>query len=505
MIFTRIAKIAHTIRVYGLARYLPRRVPVYARVLLWLVSIHRPVVKAKAHNRGIALRLTLEELGPIFIKFGQLLSTRRDLLADDIADELEKLQDKVAPFASDLAKEIIEASLGKKTDELFASFESTPLASASVAQVHGAVLDRGESVVVKIIRPNIEKIIAKDLAWMRSLARVLTYIWPDSKRLNLAQVINNYADTIYGELDLTQEAASATRIRRNFIESDLLYIPQVYWQYTHANILVLERIDAIAVTDIASLEKYKIDRSVLAKKGIEIFLTQVFRDGFFHADMHPGNILVAKTNPDNPSYMGVDFGIVGSLSEQDQFYLIHLLLAFFTQDYNKIAHLYIDAGWVESDTDVNKFAMYISVICEPIFGQSMAQMSYGKALLKLFTKTKEFNLRVQPQLLLFQKTLFNIEGLGKRLAPELDIFTELEPLLRQLLKDKVGIGSLLEQAVAHYPAAIAQLPHVATWLKTQLQPAQPSKTSKKIELQLAIAFVAGILLSAIGYSLFQSA
>lgn len=366
-------------------------------------------------TRGARLRLALQDLGPIFIKFGQILSTRRDLLPDDIANELAWLQDKVPPFPPELAVKRIEEQLGAKIEQVFARFEREPLASASVAQVHAARLKSGEEVVVKVIRPNLEPVIRSDIAWLFILARLAERVSSEARRLHPVEVVSDYEKTIVDELDLLREAANASQLRRNFEGSPLLYVPQVYWDWCRPKVLVMERIYGIPVTDLETLRDQRTDFKALAERGVEIFFTQVFRDSFFHADMHPGNIFVSTRAPWSPQYIAVDCGIVGSLTDEDQDYLARNLIAFFKRDYRKVAQLHIDSGWVPAETKVNDFEAAIRTVCEPIFEKPLKDISFGQVLLRLFQTARRFNMEIQPQLVLLQKTLLNIEGLGRQL------------------------------------------------------------------------------------------
>ena len=367
-------------------------------------------------TRGARLRLALQDLGPIFIKFGQILSTRRDLLPDDIANELAWLQDKVPPFPPELAVKRIEEQLGAKIEQVFARFEREPLASASVAQVHAARLKSGEEVVVKVIRPNLEPVIRSDIAWLFILARLAERVSSEARRLHPVEVVSDYEKTIVDELDLLREAANASQLRRNFEGSPLLYVPQVYWDWCRPKVLVMERIYGIPVTDLETLRDQRTDFKALAERGVEIFFTQVFRDSFFHADMHPGNIFVSTRAPWSPQYIAVDCGIVGSLTDEDQDYLARNLIAFFKRDYRKVAQLHIDSGWVPAETKVNDFEAAIRTVCEPIFEKPLKDISFGQVLLRLFQTARRFNMEIQPQLVLLQKTLLNIgrvDGLSR--------------------------------------------------------------------------------------------
>ncbi|WP_372834271.1 ubiquinone biosynthesis regulatory protein kinase UbiB [Pontibacterium sp.] len=432
--------------------------PFYLRVLLKLLPWRYMV--AADQPRGERLRLALEALGPVFIKFGQMLSTRRDLLPDDVAEELKKLQDQVPPFGGAEAQHIIEQSLGQPVSELFAQFEQQPLASASVAQVHKATLGDGRDVVVKVIRPGIERTIQKDVALLYSLAQIAQAIWADGRRLRPVEVVAEYEQTIFDELDLRKEAANGSQLHRNFDGSDVLYIPEIYWDYTRSNVLVMERIHGIPVADVEQLVAQNTDMKKLAERGVEIFFTQVFRDSFFHADMHPGNIFVSRDNPQSPQYIAVDFGIVGSLTPEDQSYLARNFLAFFQRDYRQVAQLHVDSGWVPSDTNVDAFETAIRSVCEPIFEKPLKEISFGQVLLGLFQTARRFNMEVQPQLVLLQKTLLNIEGLGRQLYPELDLWKTAKPFLEGWMKERMGPKAVYRSIKQQAPDWLEKMPHM---------------------------------------------
>jgi len=355
-------------------------------------------------TRGARLRLALQDLGPIFIKFGQLLSTRRDLLPEDIADELMMLQDRVPPFESEKAIALIESQLGAKINEVFSRFDVAPLASASVAQVHAARLKTGEEVVVKVVRPGLKPVIGSDLAWLFILAKIAERLSADARLLHPVDVVADYEKTIYDELDLLREAANSSQLRRNFEGSTMLYVPQVYWDWCRPKVLVMERIYGVQVTDLATLADQRTDMKKLAERGVELFFTQVFRDSFFHADMHPGNIFVSTVSPWDPQYIAIDCGIVGSLTPEDQDYLARNLFAFFKRDYRRVAQLHIDSGWVPAETKLNEFEAAIRTVCEPIFEKPLKDISFGQVLMRLFQTARRFNMEVQPQLVLLQKT-----------------------------------------------------------------------------------------------------
>ena len=416
-------------------------------------------------SRGARLRLALQDLGPVFIKFGQILSTRRDLLPEDIADELALLQDQVPPFDPARAVALIEEQLGAPIAKVFASFEQQPLASASVAQVHAARLHSGEDVVVKVIRPGLRPIIAQDLAWLFLLARIAEGVSSEARRLHPVEVVSDYEKVIYDELDLLREAANASQLKRNFEGSPLIYVPQIHWDYCRPKVLVMERIYGVPVTDIAALRAQNTDMKLLAERGVEIFFTQVFRDSFFHADMHPGNIFVSTRQPRNPQYIAIDCGIVGSLTPEDQDYLARNLVAFFKRDYRKVAQLHIDSGWVPADTKVNEFEAAIRTVCEPIFEKPLKDISFGQLLLRLFQTARRFNMEIQPQLVLLQKTLLNIEGLGRQLYPDLDLWTTAKPFLERWMRERMSPLNLAMQAKSQ----LEQLPHLANMTRDLLE------------------------------------
>ena len=385
--------------------------------------------------RAERLRLALETLGPIFIKFGQALSTRRDLLPADLADELAKLQDRVPPFPVELASQRIEAALGAPVTELFAEFEEQPLGAASLAQVHGAVLKSGESVVVKVLRPGMRERIVRDLELMYAVASIVATGSADGRRLRPVEVVAEYEKTVLDELDLMREAGNAAQLRRQFLGSPLILVPAVYWDLCRVDVMVMERVRGVQISDLTRLRELGTDFRKLGEYGVEIFFTQVFRHNFFHADMHPGNIFVDVTDPRNPRYAAVDFGIVGTLDTRDQHYLAANFLAFFDRDYRRVAQLHVDSGWVPPDTRVDELESAVRTVCEPIFNKPLSEISFGQVLLRLFETARRFRMEVQPQLILLQKTLLNIEGLGRQLYPELDLWQTAQPILRQWMKE----------------------------------------------------------------------
>jgi ubiquinone biosynthesis protein len=427
-------------------------------------------------SRGERLRLTLEELGPVFIKFGQMLSTRRDLLPEDIADELEKLQDNVPPFGQAEAVVIIEQALGAPITELFAEFVSQPMASASVAQVHAATLKSGEQVVVKVLRPGIEPVIRQDLALMYTLARLVHRYFPDGHRLRPVEVVSDYELTILDELDLQREAANASQLKRNFADSELVYIPDVYWDYTRRNVFVMERISGIPVTRLDELRARGTDLKLLAERGVEIFFTQVFRDSFFHADMHPGNIFVDASNPADPKYIAIDCAIIGTLSDFDQYYLARNLLAIFHRDYRECARLHVECGWVPPGTKINEFESAMRTVCEPVFEKPIADISFGQLLIYLFRTARRFDMEVQPSLVLLQKTLLNIEGMGRQLYPQLDLWTTAQPFLENWIQQRYSPQGLLERLRRSAPAWLEKLPQLPETVLENLQHSQELET-----------------------------
>ncbi len=432
-------------------------------------------------TRGERLRLSLEELGPIFVKFGQALSTRRDLLPVDVADELAKLQDRVPPFPGDIAVAAIEKTFEKPLQEVFASFDSTPLAAASIAQVHAATLKNGAEVVVKILRPGMLEVIELDLEVLDALAKLADAYWQEARPVRPIEVVREYRKTVTDELDLLREAGNAAQLKRNFAGSSLLYVPEVYWDYCRPNIMVMERIHGIIVSQIEELRARGTDIAKLAENGVEIFFTQVFRHNFFHADMHPGNIFVQVDDPKNPRYAAVDFGIVGTLQPRDQHYLAENFMAFFERDYARIAALHIESGWVPSGTRVDELESAVRTVCEPIFNKPLKEISFAQVLLRLFATARRFDMQVQPQLILLQKTLFNIEGLGRQLYPELDLWKTAQPVLRAWMRERTSPRTILKQIRGRIPDALMSLRQVPQIIQTAMrEAADGSKASAEI-------------------------
>lgn len=417
-----------------------------------------PVNRKDVENlpRGERFRLALQDLGPVFIKFGQALSTRPDMLPADVAQELAKLQDKVPPFGGEQAVRLVETAYGESVSDRFASFDTEPIAAASVAQVHYATLKTGEEVVIKVLRPDILPLIDRDIALLHRLAELAMRYWPDAKRLRLDEIVDDYDATIHDELDLMREAANASQLRINFLNSDLIYVPEVYWDHCQTNVMCMERIDGIPIRDVDAIIEAGIDMKKLGHAGVEIFFTQAFRDGFFHADMHPGNIFVSKEG----QYRAVDFGIMGSLSDMDKRYLAENLLAFFHRDYKMVADSHIRAGWVPPDTRATDFEAAIRTVCEPIFARPIKEISFGKFLMSLFRTAQRFNMPIQPQLVLLQKTLLNIEGLGRTLYPDLDLWETAKPFLERWMREQVGPKAAVKTLKKELPKLFTMMPEL---------------------------------------------
>lgn len=430
-----------------------------------------PRAKDVSEPIGKRLRLALIELGPIFIKFGQAVSTRRDLLPPDIADELAELQDKVPPFPAEEAVEILNESYGKSVDDVFSRFDKEPLAAASIAQVHTAALQDGTEVIVKLLRPGVRELIDRDLEVMYAIAELADRYWSLSKRLRPLEIVAEYEKTIIDELDLAREGANTAQLKRNFSGSDLLYVPEIYWDYCRPEVLVQERIYGTPISDMDTLRKSGANIQVLAENGVEIFFTQVFRHNFFHADMHPGNIFVILDEPEKPKYAAVDFGIVGTLSPSDQKYLAGNFLAFFDRDYHRIAKLHIDSGWVPPGTRIDELESSVRSVCEPIFNKPLSEISFAQVMIRLFETARRFDMEIQPQLILLQKTLFNIEGLGRELYPQLDLWKTAHPILRQWMSEQIGPGAALDQLREDLPQireAARELPGLIRYLSEQI-------------------------------------
>jgi len=455
------------------------------RFLSWL-SPYRWRHKA-ALPRGERIRLALQDLGPIFVKFGQLLSTRRDLLPEDIANSLAKLQDQVAPFPNEVALALIHAAYEEgEPERLFSHIDTEPLASASIAQVHAATLTDGTQVILKLVRPGIEKVIRRDVDLLYTLAGLAERYWSEGKRLRPREVVAELEKNLFDELDMLREAASASQLKRYFADERLLYVPEIYWSLTKPNLLVQERVFGAPISNIALLKQHNIDLQMLATIGVEIFFTQVFRYSFFHADLHPGNILVDISNPAAPRYIAIDFGIMGTLSPDDQRYLAENFLAFFNHDYRRVAELHIQSGWVPADTRMDEFESAIRSVCEPIFARPLKEISFGQLLLRLFQTARRFNMQIQPQLVLLQKTLLNVEGLGRDLYPDLDLWQTAKPILEQWMKEKLGWQAALKSLQKEAPTwaeTLPTLPRMVFELTKQAQAGQLTMQLSSTDLE----------------------
>ena len=455
--FLRLLKILTVATRYGLDEIAMSglRVPRTTR-LLNAVFFWRRITSPRA----IRLRLALEELGPIFVKFGQVLSTRPDLMPPDIVAELSRLQDRVPPFPSEQAVAQITRALGAHPDELFATFEHTPVASASIAQVHFATLKDGKQVAIKVLRPGMKSTIDEDIALMQMASSLIEKVWPDSRRLKPKEVVAEFDKYLHDELDLMREAANASQLRRNFANSDLLMVPEMYWDYCTSSVIVMERMNGIPISQTDRLIAAGVDMKKLSSDGVEIFFTQVFRDGFFHADMHPGNILVSVDEATFGRYIALDFGIVGTLNDFDKDYLSQNFLAFFRRDYKRVAEAHIESGWAPKETRVDELESAVRACCEPIFDRPLKDISFGQILLRLFQTSRRFNVEVQPQLVLLQKTLLNIEGLGRQLDPDLDLWKTAKPYLENWMAEQIGWQGLLQRLKAEAPRYTQILPQL---------------------------------------------
>ena len=437
--------------------------------------------RRRAADRGERLRLALQELGPIFVKFGQAVSTRRDLLPLDIATELAKLQDRVPPFPGSVAREAIEKAHGRPVTETFSAFDEVPLAAASIAQVHAANLRDGTEVVVKVLRPGMHEVIKRDLEVLYALAALAQRYWSESRRLRPLEVVAEYEKTILDELDLMREAANASQLKRNFVGSDLLYVPEIYWDYCRLNVLVMERIHGVPISDMDKLRSVGTNIALLAENGVRIFFTQVFRHNFFHADMHPGNIFVLLNDPGNPRYAAVDFGIVGTLDPRDQNYLAENFLAVFDRDYRRVALLHVESGWVPPDTRVDEMESAIRTVLEPIFDRPLQDISFGHILIRLFEISRRFNMQIQPQLILLQKTLLNVEGLGRDLYPQLDIWKTASPILREWMRERVGLRQVLRNLRTQMPELLEAARALPSLLKAAVHRSQGGVFHMQVE------------------------
>ncbi|MEN9773791.1 MAG: putative ubiquinone biosynthesis protein UbiB [Pseudomonadota bacterium] len=456
----------------------------------WLLKLARLLRLGRKLDapRGERLRQALESLGPIFIKFGQVLSTRRDLLPSDLANELARLQDRVPPFPGEIAVREIELGLGQSIDQLFTEFDRTPVASASIAQVHFARLPDGKPVAVKVLRPDMADVIDRDLALLRTVGQLLVKVSADARRLRPLEVIDEFDNYLHDELDLVREAANAAQLRRNFADGALLRIPEVHWDWCATNVFTMERMHGIPIGQIDRMREAGIDLKRLSREGVEIFFTQVFRHGFFHADMHPGNILVGDQGEDFNRYIALDFGIVGTLSEFDKNYLAQNFLAFFQRDYRRVAELHIESGWVPAQTRVESLEGAVRACCEPFFDRPLREISLGLVLLRLFQASRRFNVEIQPQLVLLQKTLLNIEGLGRQLDPDLDLWVTAKPILERWMAEQIGwegLVSRLKLEARQWSTLLPQLPRLThAALAAQARSGARSARSETLETLL---------------------
>ncbi|HVP89233.1 MAG TPA: ubiquinone biosynthesis regulatory protein kinase UbiB [Casimicrobiaceae bacterium] len=482
MRWVRLAKIWLVALKYGLDEFLTGH-----ERFRWLRPAARAVTfwRDTSAPRAVRLRLALEALGPIFVKFGQVLSTRRDLLPPDIADELAKLQDRVPPFPTEEVLATLTRVYGRPAEQIFKSFEREPVASASVAQVHLAELPDGTPAAVKVLRPNIAATIEHDLELMRTGAWLVETLWSDGKRLKPREVVAEFDKTIHDELDLAREAANCSQLRRNFLHSPVLRIPEVYWDWCNSEVMVMERMAGIPISHVDRLKAANVDIPRLARAGVEIFFTQVFRDGFFHADMHPGNIFVATDPAHHGKYIALDFGIMGTLSETDKGYLAQNFLAFFRRDYRRVATAHIESGWVPPETRVDELESEVRAVCEPIFDKPLKEISLARVLIQLFKASRRFNVEIQPQLVLLQKTLLNVEGLGRQLDPDLDLWVTAKPFLEHWMQDQLGWRALERRLREEAPFLLSALPQLPRLIYQRLSAPPPASEAALKDLAAA--------------------
>ncbi|MEY8766688.1 MULTISPECIES: ubiquinone biosynthesis regulatory protein kinase UbiB [Francisella] len=504
--FLRLIYIFYIINRYCLLNEPIRATKIRSLKLILLVNPFYYSPRLRKLEHGVRIREALEKLGPIFIKFGQALSVRADLLPPEVIKEVSKLQDNVPPFDNDIAAQQIEKAAKKPINKIFKSFESTPLASASVAQVHGAVLQNDEKVVVKVLRPGIEKILKLDTSLMLFFATLLSKL-KEIKRFKPVEIVKEINQSFFDELDLVREASNASQIRRNFEGSTIHYVPKIYWEYTSSTVMVMERVSGVRVSDIETLDALGVDRRLLAQRGVEIFYSQVFDNCFFHADMHPGNMFIDVTNPADPKYISIDFGIVGTLNRDDQRYLAGNFLAFFKRDYRKVAELHIESGWVPSDTREDVLESAIRTVCEPIFEKPMKEISLGYTLMQLFAVARRFNMNIQPQLTLLQKTLFHVEGLGQKLCPELNIWETSRPILEKWMKEQMGLRGFYHRSLENMPRVSDRLPELPrmvfdilqhTQMNLKTMPSHQVSKAKEPKKKHRFALGASVLLIATG-------
>jgi len=498
----RLFVIGWTILRYGLdelalSGFRQRRV----RLLRRLISVGR----TWEQPRGVRMRMALEHLGPIFVKFGQVLSTRRDLLPADIVEELSRLQDRVPPFPAAQSRALVEKAFGKPIEQLFASFDAEPVASASIAQVHFAVLHDGREVAVKVLRPGMLDIIDDDLALLRTLAGWVERFSADGRRLKPREVVAEFDKYLHDELDLVREAANAAQLRRNMDGLDLVLVPEMHWDLCSSEVIVMERMSGVPISQLQRLKDAGVDIKKLARDGVTIFFTQVFRDGFFHADMHPGNIQVSLNPASFGRYIALDFGIIGTLTEVDKEYLAQNFIAFFQRDYKRVAELHIASGWVPPETRVDELESAVRAVCEPHFDRPLKDISLGQVLMRLFQTSRRFNVEIQPQLVLLQKTLLNVEGLGRQLDPELDLWATAKPFLERWMNEQVGWRALVNQLKKEAPRYAQLFPELPRLLHDALKrQAAPQETALKAlirEQRRTNRLLQALLYGAIGFTL----
>ena len=478
--FARLLKISAILSRYRLDEFLEAT---HLYRPMRLLRVFSPTGNKDIENmpRGARLRLALHEMGPIYVKFGQIISTRRDLVAPDIADELALLQDQVPPFPGEEAQAIVEKALGQPVSELFTSFELKPLASASIAQVHEATLLDGREVVVKVVRPGIRRQIRRDIDLLMTVARLAEKYWEDAARVKPPEFVREFEMFIFDELDMNREAANASVLRQNFEDSEELYVPEIHWDYTKEQVLVMERIHGVPISDVEKLRSAGVDMEKLAKTGIRVFYTQVFRDNLFHADMHPGNIYVDISDPANPTYIALDFGIVASLTQKDLYFISENFLAMFNRDYYRVALLHQEAGWVPHDTRIEELEAAIRAVGEPVFSRPLNEISFGELMLKLIHVAYRFKLDIQPQLIMLQKTLLNIEGLGRELFPELDVLEASKPELERILREKHGLDNTAKDLRERLPGWLSKAPDMPGLLHDYLKQATEGTLSTRID------------------------
>ena len=476
--FLRLLRISSILARYGLDDLL--NATHLFRPMRWLSTLVPGVSELSRRPRGERLRLALQDLGPVYVKFGQIMSTRRDLLPRDIADELSLLQDRVPPFPGEQAKAIVEKALRQGVDELFAEFATEPLASASIAQVHPATLKDGSEVVVKVVRPGIEKQLRRDIDLLKAIAGLAERYWEGGQHVRPVEIVREFETFVFDELDMQREASNASILRRNCADSTDLYIPEIYWPYCKQEVLVMERVSGLPVDDVDLLREHGVNLEKLAKRGIRVFYTQVFRDNLFHADMHPGNILVDASDPEEPTFIALDFGIVASLTPKDLFYISENFMALFNRDYRRVAELHIQAGWVPEDTRMDELEAAVRTVGEPNFTRPLSEVSFGELLFKLFKVAHRFNLTIQPQLIMLQKTLLNIEGLGRSLYPNLDLWSVAKPELEAILRDKQSIEHAAQDFRKRLPGWLAQAPEMPGLIRDYLLKATQGQLVSRI-------------------------